>query len=633
MLALAFFLTSLTCSEVTSLGPNTRYDCLAGEQSIHVLKLQGNYAQTAYAHARLLPYESIQGPLKEIHDSLKKDVAKGSLLARELKKAIVDCYGTRIQGSISKEFLGAIQSFHQGLDDALGSRNPYSYEDILGTATAIELSIAAEGLMRRLESDQVGTIAELATVCGIQLPLNRLDDVLHELSNLGKMKMGCLGFVSPSEDTQIGALVHGRNFDANLVESWNKAPTIFLVNEPGFYRYVATATAGMFYPGGISGFNEQGISVSLHEMSTTQYRTRHSGRRGEIAPFLQQRILREAASIDQAIQLVNSVKHFGSWTILISDSKTNESASIEISGERVQVARRTARKPLGQANHFHGDRMQNQFFTYSFGKKLESASRLQVIERALDSGRGRVDVDWAIDQLSSHQDAFEGLRAFGRTAVKAYNVMSTIAIPALGEIWMTVGDRAPAAHGTFAGFQVDFESMTFVPLEEKRTRQYDDKPNWVDSLALYSSSRLAYEAGDKTEALRLVKLALEKAQLDEISETTYEYIIARLLLELRRAPEALSKLNALWNRGNEIHTHKRALIALYMARAQLELPRGTQQALRSKRNEQLDFAKDVFQRLERTTQHFDLRHKLKLVSKLRSGQKAEMPSIDFVTVE
>ena len=615
------------------MGPNTRYDCQVGEKKIHFLRLEGHNSQINYAHGRLLAKESVQGSLKEIHGSMEKDLKTGSLLSRELKKSIVECYSTRIQNSVSREFIDGTGSFYQGLQDALGSRNPFSRKDVLTSATAIELSIAAEGLMRRLEEDKIGTIAEMATVCGIRLSLNQIDDLLRELQFIGKMKLGCLGFVSPSGETRESSLVHGRNFDANLVESWNKAPTVFLIHEPGYYRYVAAASAGVIFPGGISGLNEMGISASLHEMSTTHYKTSHSGRSGEIAPFLQQRILREAANLDEAIALIKRTKHFGAWTILLADSKNDDVASIEISGDRVQVARRSQNSPMGQSNHFLGDQMWNQFFTYSFGKNLESLSRLRVVERALHEDRGGIDIDWAIDHLAGHEDAFEGLRAFGRTAVKAYNVMSTIMIPNRSQIWLSIGDRMPAAHSYFAGFQINFRSMSFEPLEERRTQQYSDIPNWEESLSVYVQARLAYEAGNKNESYRLLRQAQQLALEDHIDETTYRYVVARLLLEMGFPELALSHFDALWSQRDTLHGHKRALIGLYSARAALELPKEKMKQRKQKSREQLSYAKDIFTKMERSARHFDLRAKLSQISKIQNGSKTEMPAIDFVTVE
>ncbi len=621
------------CDLVRELGAAQRYDCEMNNKNFHVLKLKGTYAQSLSQHALLMPNEIVAGPVHEVIDELNAGMSQGSFAARSLKSAIFQCYLGRIRESVSREFLEAGDQFARVLSQRLGTRSKYTETDFRNAIYGIEMSIAFEGLFRRLEQDKIGVIAELGATCGIQLSLDAVSEILGSLGDLGKMKMGCLGFTSPSNLNREGSLMHARNFDANLVASWNKHPTLFLIEEPGYYRYAAVASAGVIYPGGISGMNEHGISTSIHEMSTTKYRTYHYGRNAALAPFIQQRILRETSSIDEAIKLVERTKHFGGWTILVSDSKTNETASIEISGDRVQVARRKLQLPMGQANHFVGSKMGDQFFTYSFGKKLESQSRLSVIERSLRDAEASVDLAWMIDHLSGHQDAFEGLRAFGRTAVKAYNVMSTIAMPERREFWFTIGDQLPAAHGHFVGVQIDFERMEFNLVGALRTQQFSSIPNWEQSLSRYVDSRLRYEAKDYIGSLEKLDEAISLAELDGIDESTYKYIRARLLLEMNRPKEALSEFNRLWAKQSELHRHKVALIALFSAAAIRGLPPNPQQALRPVINDRAEFAINTLRSIKQNDAHFDLDVKLSLANNLKRGRSVNLPKIDFVTVE
>lgn len=632
-LALQSSLYAFDCEQTHQFAEATRWQCEIDSKDFSIVHLKGNFRQAAQQHAYLLADEIIEGPMAEIILKLRHDLNAGSITERELKKSIFDCYYKQIRSSVSQEFFDSVKIFTNAVQSKLKNRNPFSLEELEMSAYAIELSIAAEGLSRRIEEDPIPSIAELASSCGIRMTTRMPSSILDILASLTKTKLGCIGFVSPESSSEDSSLMHARNLDANLVESWNREPVLFMMEETGYLKYVATASAGVIYPGGISGMNEAGISVSLHELSTSKYKTKHPNRSAELTPFLSQRILREARTLDQAISLVKRTKSFGAWTLLVSDSKTNEVASIEVSGERVQVARRTTNRPMGQSNHFLGSKMKDQSFAYSFGKALESNSRIEVIEQALAQDAGKIDLDWMIDHLAGHQDQLEGFRAFGRTAVKAYNVMSTIAIPARNEMWMSVGDRMPAAHSQFAGFEIDFENMKFYPLEARQTIAYENLPSWNNSLETYVRARLAYISGNLQKAYDLSLLALQQAQQDGIEETTYLYILGRLALEQDRPFVAYLHFKTLWKQLHQLAPHKQALLALYSAAAIRNMPSNSQKDKKVELDYYLRSSQHLLESLNRSTKHFDLTAKLKIVRKLKYNNSANLPQIDFVTIE
>jgi len=597
-----------------------------------VLKLKGSYLETVDQRTRLLSKEIIERPMGEVIRSIREDLSKGSRLAQDFKKAIFDCYYKQMRASVSNEFLSAGQHFAKSLSsNAL--QIPYTKAELEKAVYAIELSIAAEGLMRKLDEDAVGTIAELTTSCGINISFELIHELLESLNPFSKLKLGCLGFVSPTSTSREGVLMHARNLDANLVSTWNREPVLFLVEEPGFLKYAAVASAGVIYPGGISGMNEAGISVSLHEFSATPYRTYFSGRKAELAPFLQQRILREARTLDEAIAIAKRTKIFGAWTILVSDAKSQEVASIEISGDRIQVARKRANQPMGQSNHFLGSQMQNQYYPYSFGKLFESRSRLHVVENEMRDSSGEIDLDWMMDHLAGHTDELEGFRAFKRTAVKAYNVLSTIAIPQWHQIWMSVGDRFPAAHSYFAGFEIDFDRMEFLTIDHRRTKAYEAIPNWEDSLQSYVDSRLTYESVNLRESYRLSLETLEKAHRDDIEESTYRYILGRLALEMNKPHLALFHFERQMASRQVLAPYKQALVHLYSAAAIQNMSDSDRSLRRGQLKHALQSAETLLSVLDRMYDHFDLSAKRKLLVRIKNAQAFKLPPVDFVTVE
>ena len=178
------------------------------------------------------------------------------------------------------------------------------------------------------------------------------------------------------------------------------------------HKYAAFGTAGLIYPGGISGLNDAGFAASLHQMSTTELESGFLAATGDIAPYVQQRMLRECASVDDAIDLAKSTRHFAAWTFFVSDAKTGKAARIEVNGDGVKAVRFEG-QAVAQTNHFlHPDWVERHFdeddahFTASFGRWLDTHARLDSITAALaaDAGSGRIDVDWSIDWLASSRD-------------------------------------------------------------------------------------------------------------------------------------------------------------------------------------------------------------------------------------
>jgi len=633
------------CQLVSQIHSSKRFDCQIqssrGTKTFYVLSLQGSYPQVSYDHAFLMATQARDAALSETLERFHQKLSSGNLAQQQITHAIVDCYQQKMWNSLSLDFQNSVHSFYRGLQAGLrqkGQSMSYTEKDLERAALGVELSIAGEGLERRAAEDPLGTYAELALSCGIHAPISLLDNIFQELGDLaGNLKIGCLGFVAPASYTRGGALIHGRNLDANLVRSWDKAPTLFIIHEPGYYRYAAAASAGLLYPGGVSGFNEMGIAVSLHEMSTTKYKVHHAQHSSDITPYLTQRILREAKNIDEAIQIVRSSGHFGAWTILVSDSKTNEAASIELSGYKMQVSRRYQNQPMGQSNHFFGSKMQDQAFSYSANKFFESHSRFAVISKALNSSKGQIDITWGINHLAGHIDAYEGFRSFGRTATKAYTVMSTLAVPLRHEFWITSGDRKPASHSPFLGFEINFDQMSFQPLVQQRVQLYKNISDWEHSLETYSKARLNFIENHPQESAQLLTQAINQAARDGFQELPYYFMRARVNIYLKNFEQAYNDLDFLWRNRQKLHPYGQGLVALYSGICINQMSRDMNRNVRSYyeliRDQRLKLANSLLRSLLSQTTNFDLKAKISWIPKIRQGGIPKLPVLDFVTVE
>lgn len=566
-----------------------------GSRSVHVLVQKGKQRANARFHTEALFTELQSGPIVRVMEKFQEITARSSL-----SRGLIQCQRRRLESRLSARFQDLIEGSAEGL--ALEARRrglsqtPYSVDQVRLALMAVDLQIVMEGLAQRFRDNPPVVLTEIMTTCGLRMSLGQLGQILESLLGpLQNLKAGCLGFSVPAGDSVVGHM-HGRNFDSDYNGTWPDHPVVSLVTEPGKYKYVAVAAAGVTYPGGISGFNEKGISVSSHQMSSTDYRTSFSSHQAEVGPYIQQRILSEAASIDAAAQIVAKTGRIGAWTILISDSKTGESAALEFTGQAWQLVGRT-RGALGQSNHFTGDQMLGRDRPFSAAKLLESVSRRRAIDQNLANGQQK-HLPWALDQLASHWDGLsQSQSTVGRTAVKTYNVMSTVALPDRRQLWISLGERLPAAHSTFAGFEVDWQRMDIHSVGVLRTQAYRDQPEFEGAIESLVRAKEAYGRGHHADALTQLERAETLARHSGVESFAPSYLRARLLGLSGRSVEAVQAVDQAlaapdathdrWVRGRlfrinemDLWPRRSAELAAYMNFRSTELERIRTEVLR-----------------------------------------------------
>mgnify|MGYP000037903172 CR=1 FL=1 len=573
-----------------------------GGQPFFLLKQRGRFADIAYDHARLLAEAVESGAFPEIIATIARGVNLENRTLSHVAGALYRCYSDRVRSNCSGEFRDALDAFAAGYRDGIGQPR-FSDLQVRDALIAIEVGNIIDALSRIFAIPFVRALRAPQIIAPVVPVLDDAEarayaqaatgdegkqrDVAAALQAMAgpnnRIDFACTGFAVPAPLAAGGLHLHARNLDADLY-NWNMAPVLSLIDEtgghPGWHRYAAFGTAGLIYPGGISGLNDKGFAASLHQMSTTEYDTDFDGARGDIAPFVQQRMLRECASVDDAIDLAKSSRHFAAWTFFVSDAKTGKAARIEVNGKGVKSVTFTG-EAVAQTNHFlHPDWVERHFdeddahFTGSFGKWLDTHARLDSVAAALDAevGQGRLDVDWSIEWLASSRDfALEAIRnslpappdplaaerAYGHVPRKVYGQLGSIVRadpkrrPFRDEVWMTTGDRQPSPHSSYIGWQVDWQGFELNPLADRPVRrvtgyQSHGRRNWEESLTRYIWARLVItrprdSRGDLLQrrstpeekheglqgALHLLSSAIDLAALDRIVEVPYHYMRAR----------------------------------------------------------------------------------------------------------
>ncbi len=526
----------------------------------NVAVLKGTPREVNRAHGYLLAHEAEIGPIKESIDLIDFGLSQQKRAFRPTLRSVISCFSKKLFNSLNPEFQESVAAFEEGYRQRLGSATKYPTAQLRLASVGIELDNILTAVDHKHSA--IGSIWAMEKHCPGRLVLKVI--LNGGLKLLGNDKgFGCTAFAVPEKNwrgTVLSreGLVVGRTLDAELMQSWNRVPTLFVVHEEGedrdgrpYLSYVATGAAGLIYAGGISGYNTEGITVSLHQMwaaDATLSVPKRRRRKAALAPVVQQTILREARSIDDAVRIARRYQAIATWTILIADAKTGEAATIEITKGGVKLVRRAQNQPIGQTNHVYDREQKAYAFFPSYNKYSETHTRMATLEKAFDRLQSRVkrgdafDVAQAITQLANHDDINGRFQPFGATSVKAYNVMSAVMLPQARKIYMSVGDFAPSPHATFLGFQLDDDLNPVATVGTLRDQSLAGTPGVLRSLEAFVQARLAYEKKNYFEAERRLRGAIALASDESLNGAdpawperkagalrVYNYILARLL--------------------------------------------------------------------------------------------------------
>lgn len=600
-----------------------------GGQPFYVLRQRGRFPDIAYDHARLLAREVEAGAFPEIISTIARGVNLENPTMSKVAGAMYRSYSDRVLRHCSGEFRDAVEALGAGYRDGIGNAK-FDDLEVRDAIIAIEVGNLVDGLSRtfalpgyrarRAPEILALVLSSLSDPDAKAYAAQAKDDAakqkevgaaVHAMAGPdNRIDFACTGFAVPWNLAADGMHVHARNLDADLY-NWNSAPVLSLLDEteghPGWHKYVAFGTAGLIYPGGISGLNDAGFSASLHQMSTTETESGFLFGTGDIAPYTEQRMLRECSTIDEAVDLAKDTRHFAAWTFFVSDAKSGKIARIEVNGDGVKSVKYEG-EAVAQTNHFlHPDMVERSFdeddahFTGSFGKWMDTHARLDSTVAALkeDIGQQRINVDWAIDWLCSSRDytvepirtslpgppdPMTAERAYGHVPRKVYGQLGSIVLadprrrPWRDQVWMTTGDRLPSPQSTYMGWQVDWQGFEVNPVGDRPLRRVEHyatqgRRNWEESLTRYVWARLAVSrprdsAGEllrrrltaeedlagKKRAAHLLGSAIELAALDRLVEVPYHYMRARFRHasgDYAGAEEDWRLLRAIWARQND----------------------------------------------------------------------------------
>jgi hypothetical protein len=286
-------------------------------------------------------------------------------------------------------------------------------------------------------------IAESRVRQGLAMPdvLNFLVGVSGRV--LSAPTLGCTSAAAWGEHTKDGRLLYARNLDFPGNGIWDMHPLVCRHKPDRGIPYVSIGAAGSIADG-ITGINEAGLSVALHQHYSTEVGPLPAGR-----PILDLgvQVLTNARTIEEAIELCRGWKTTSGWSLVLTHWKKKEAAVIQKT-PRSTAVRRSTGTSLVHTNTFAEPALRaRELHRPAFYES--SRLRKRRAEEILERNMGSVTPLVLASLLNDRLDPERGLvRAFGQAIHQPYTVTSVVMDPERGMIWLSEG-AAPVCEGPY----------------------------------------------------------------------------------------------------------------------------------------------------------------------------------------
>ncbi|HUT54880.1 MAG TPA: C45 family autoproteolytic acyltransferase/hydrolase [bacterium] len=391
---------------------------LTEREGIYVLYLEGSDHDMAYQHGALLAGEIAQGEVPFIRDFFKSEIEHSVIGGTPL----VDLAEWFMHGLFFDPIARHIPAeFRQGLKGlADGSGLDY------------------DSLPRVMVTADAGQVIEGKVYGG-----RKAYPGLASYSN-----MGCTSFVASGPATVNGHVLHGRNLDFPGAGFFDRFPVVAFCRPASGQRYVMITSAGV-HCAGVTGMNESGLSVGFHTAIT-----RDVGTDGWPVLILGEKIVREAATIDQAVAILREHPPAAGWIMVVSSSKEGRGVAVEISRHHLAVIPMRDHT-LAVANSYRSPELKADEIAVNWSYPINSFHRTRRMNQLLSDNHGRIDPQKGAEFLGDHHDLNTGReRATGDVIGQYSNVSSVVMDTTAMDLWVGQGP-APVCNTRYIGFSFE----------------------------------------------------------------------------------------------------------------------------------------------------------------------------------
>lgn len=336
--------------------------------------------------------------------------------------------------------------------------------------------------------------------------------------DLGANYNACTSFAVFNEATIDGSLLHGRNLDSPGMESMAQLGYIAVFNPEQGYPFITH-----IYPlscGIMQGMNIAGLSVSMNWSFVQPSEKTLDG-----MPFtlLLRSLVQYASTIEEALEIIQSVPRTMGLNILISDSKTNRAVVVEATGERYAV--RTGDNYVYAANRF----LTEYLTPVQREGWLASAFRERRLEELIREHYGNISTSVAVQVLRDKSPQFvPGIN-------QPSSVLTVLFQPTLGRMYVAmIDDTRSAPDQELLAFSLPQVLQGENPLLSDENIAAAVQDSFFQAWTLVQKGELHYRNNQVKEALE----ALDKLEPEYQDAERVLFVKGHALLRLNQLVEA-----------------------------------------------------------------------------------------------
>lgn len=243
----------------------------------------------------------------------------------------------------------------------------------------------------------------------------------------------CSTFVASGEATADGKLIEGRNLDwaKGKLREMDHLSTIAVFKPDRGHPFVSVIYPGIV--GVLSAVNDAKLTAEINFSMAKE-----TAEKGMPILIIMRHLIQNAASLDEAEELLRGVDRIAGYNVSVADGKTNDARLIEIASFVVGALGPTDGS-LVSTNHFITEELAGGNFDYSYTSSKPSPERFARLEELIKQNYGKIDPEIAISMM---QD--DGVQVKG-------TVQTVVFKPADELIWVWSRNRE---QGDFAEFDV-----------------------------------------------------------------------------------------------------------------------------------------------------------------------------------
>lgn len=288
----------------------------------------------------------------------------------------------------------------------------------------------ADGTREFIPDEYLEEMKGLADGAGIDI-----HDVMNMTAHVDFFSiLMCSVVVTSGEATPDNKLVEARNLDwaDGGLQELDKYSTIFVVRPDRGHSFVSVIYPGIV--GALTAVNDQKLTVELNFVMTADKQ-----KRGFPALLMVRHIAQNASNLDEAEKILRDIPRMAGYNLTITDGKTNEARTIEVTAGTVGAVPMSERGVLVSTNHYISSELASTNPTGKRPTGLPSTVRFDRLTELSENHYGEITPAVAVEMIHDG-------------SVKVDSTVQSVVFKPADELMLVWSRSRPA--GDFAEFNV-----------------------------------------------------------------------------------------------------------------------------------------------------------------------------------